>query len=81
MTVVISGDGLTIASIDAVARGAAVRISDDPKVVGRVTKSLQVVQEKIARGEQIYGVTTLFGGMADQYVGPELLADVQRLAV
>jgi phenylalanine ammonia-lyase len=81
MTVVISGEGLTIASIDAVARGAAVRISDDPKVVGRVTKSLKVVQDKIARGEQIYGVTTLFGGMADQYVGPELLADVQRLAV
>jgi phenylalanine ammonia-lyase len=81
MTVLISGDGLTIASIDAVARGAAVRISDDPKVVGRVTKSLQVVKDKIARGEQIYGVTTLFGGMADQYVGPELLADVQRLAV
>jgi phenylalanine ammonia-lyase len=81
MTVVISGAGLTIASIDAVARGEAVRISDDPAVIARVTKSLRVVQEKIARGEQIYGVTTLFGGMADQYVGPDLLADVQRLAV
>lgn len=33
------------------------------------------------KGEQIYGVTTLFGGMADQYVGPELLAEVQRIAL
>jgi phenylalanine ammonia-lyase len=81
MTVEISGTGLTIASIDAVARGETVRISDDPAVLARVAKSQRVVQDKIARGEQIYGVTTLFGGMADQYVGPELLADVQRLAL
>ena len=81
MTVVISGAGLTIASIDAVARGEAVRISDDPAVLARVAKSQRVVLDKIARGEQIYGVTTLFGGMADQYVGPDLLADVQRLAL
>jgi phenylalanine ammonia-lyase len=81
MTVVIRGAGLTIASIDAVARGETVRISDDPAVLARVAKSQRVVQDKIARGEQIYGVTTLFGGMADQYVGPELLADVQRLAL
>ena len=81
MTVTISGAGLTIASIDAVSRGAPVRISDDRAVLERVAKSQRVVTDKIARGEQIYGVTTLFGGMADQYVGPELMADVQRLAV
>lgn len=81
MTVEIKGEGLTIASIDAVARGEAVRISADPAVLARVAKSQRVVQDKIARGEQIYGVTTLFGGMADQYVGPDLLADVQRLAL
>jgi len=81
MTVTISGEGLTITSIDAVARGEPVRISDDPEVLARIARSQRVVQEKIARGEQIYGVTTLFGGMADQYVGPELLGEVQRLAL
>jgi phenylalanine ammonia-lyase len=50
-------------------------------VLARVTASREVLQRKIAKGEQIYGVTTLFGGMADQYVGPELLVDVQRLAL
>ena len=81
MTVTISGTGLTIAQINAVARGEKVRLSTDPAVLARVTASREAVQRKIAKGEQIYGVTTLFGGMADQYVGPELLVDVQRLAL
>ena len=81
MTVIISGAGLTIAQINAVARGEKVRLSAEPAVLARVEASRQAVQRKIAKGEQIYGVTTLFGGMADQYVGPELLVDVQRLAL
>jgi len=81
MTITISGSGLTIADIAAVSRGAQVRLSDAPAVLARVEKSRKVIEQKIARGEQIYGVTTLFGGMADQYVGPDLLADVQKLAL
>jgi phenylalanine ammonia-lyase len=81
MTVTISGSGLTLASIEAVARGEAVRLSNDPAVLARVTKSRDALRRKIASGEQIYGVTTLFGGMADQYPGPQLLADIQRLAL
>jgi len=81
MTVTISGTGLTIAQISAVSRGEQVRLSTDPAVLARVTASREVLQRKIAKGEQIYGVTTLFGGMADRYVGAELLVDVQRLAL
>jgi phenylalanine ammonia-lyase len=81
MTVTISGTGLTIAAISAVSHGEKVRLSTDAAVLARVTASREVLQRKIAKGEQIYGVTTLFGGMADQYVGPELLVDVQRLAL
>ncbi|MEI9852681.1 MAG: aromatic amino acid lyase [Sphingomonas sp.] len=81
MRVVISGEGLTIAQIGAVARGAQVALSDDPAVLARVAKSREQIRGAVARGEQIYGVSTLFGGMADQYVGPELLVDVQRLAL
>ncbi|HEX7113706.1 MAG TPA: aromatic amino acid ammonia-lyase [Steroidobacter sp.] len=81
MTVVIDGSNLTLTSIDAVSRGEAVRLSDAAHVLTRIDRSRQVLQEKIAKGEQIYGVTTLFGGMADHYVGPEHLVDVQRLAL
>jgi phenylalanine ammonia-lyase len=81
VTVIIDGAGLKIAQIAAVSRGEPVRLTADAAVLARVEASRQAVQRKIAKGEQIYGVTTLFGGMADQYVGPELLVDVQRLAL
>ena len=38
MPVTISGSGLTISAIDAVARGAAVELSRDPEVLGRVER-------------------------------------------
>ena len=81
MTVTISGSGLTLASIEAVARGEAARLTDDPAVLGRISKSRDVLRQKIAKGEQIYGVTTLFGGMADQSAGGQFLVDIQRVAL
>ena len=81
MTVIISGADLTLADIAAVARGAKVTLSDDPAVLDRLDRSREVIRRAVAEGQQVYGVTTLFGGMADQYVGPEQLIDVQRLAL
>ncbi len=81
MTIVITGADLTIGQIAAVARGEKVAVTDDPAVLGRVARSRDVIRRAVENGEQIYGVTTLFGGMADKYVGPELLADVQRVAL
>lgn len=81
MTVTITGQDLTIADIRAVALGAKVALTDDPAILARIEKSREIIAGGVERGEQIYGVTTLFGGMADQYVGPDLLADVQRIAV
>ena len=79
--VIISGEGLSIAEIAAVARGEKVALSSDPAVLARLDASRDAIRAAIARGEQIYGVSTLFGGMADQYVGPDQLVDVQRLAL
>jgi phenylalanine ammonia-lyase len=81
MTIFISGEGLTIADIAAVSCGAKVALSTDMAVLDRVERSRRVIQDGVAKGEQIYGVTTLFGGMADQYVGSEMLVDVQKLAL
>ncbi|MDT0508549.1 aromatic amino acid ammonia-lyase [Novosphingobium sp. MMS21-SN21R] len=79
--VIISGEDLTIGDIRRVALGATVKLSDDAEIHRKLTASRDVIRAGIARGEQIYGVTTLFGGMADQYVGPDLLEEVQRLAL
>jgi len=77
----LTGNDLTIADIKAVTCGAKVAISNDPAVLDRIEKSRKVIVDGVARGEQIYGVTTLFGGMADVYVGPDQLQDVQTLAL
>jgi phenylalanine ammonia-lyase len=81
MTVTLSGESLSVSDIAAVARGETVRITDDTGVLHRIARSRDVIREAIARKEQVYGVTTLFGAMADQYVGPELLVEVQRMAL
>jgi phenylalanine ammonia-lyase len=81
MPVTLSGEGLSISDIATVARGAPVQITQDATVLERVARSREVVRAAIARNEQIYGVTTLFGGMADQYIGPDLLRQLQRVAL
>jgi len=81
MAVVISGEGLSIADIRAVALGEKVEITGDKAVLDRVQRSRDVITNNIAKGEQVYGVTTLFGAMADQYVGVDKLIDVQRVAL
>lgn len=77
----LTGNDLTIADIKAVSAGSKVALSEDKVVRERIEKSRKVIQDGVARGEQIYGVTTLFGGMADVYVGPDKLEDVQKLAL
>ncbi|NIV19827.1 MAG: aromatic amino acid lyase, partial [Gammaproteobacteria bacterium] len=81
MAITLSGQGLTIAHIRDVALGAQVALTQDPAVLDRVARSRQVILDGVARGEQIYGVTTLFGGMADQQVGPDQLVELQNLAL
>jgi phenylalanine ammonia-lyase len=81
MTVTISGEGLTISDIVRVARGEDVALSSDSSIIDRVERSRQVIQRAVERGEQIYGVTTLFGAMADQYVSPDRLVELQTLAL
>ncbi len=82
MTITLTGSSLTLADIDAVARGGAkVAISDDPAVRARIEGSRAVIAKAVEKGEEIYGVTTLFGGMADVHVTREQLIDVQRIAL
>ena len=82
MTVTIDGTSLTLSQIDAVARErAGVRISEDPAVRGRMDRARQVVEDAARTGADIYGITTLFGGLAHVRVSPDELRDLQRLAV
>ncbi len=81
MTVTIKGDGLTIADIAAVSRGEKVEITKDSKVIGRVHASRDRMFEAIQDGQQIYGVTTLYGGMANHYVPADRINELQTVAM
>ncbi|GAB4576996.1 MAG: aromatic amino acid ammonia-lyase [Roseibium sp.] len=82
MTITLDGTSLSLAEIDAVARGhAQVAITEDKAVLARVRGSREVIVGALERSEQIYGVTTLFGGMADVHVTRDQLIDVQKIAL
>lgn len=79
--ITIRGDGLTIGDIAAVARGATVRLTDEDVVLARVHASRQRIIDALAAGHQIYGVTTLYGGMADTLVPADKLQELQRVSL
>jgi phenylalanine ammonia-lyase len=79
--ITIRGDGLTIADIAAVAGGATVRLTDEEAVLARVRASRQRIVDALAAGQQIYGVTTLYGGMADTVVPADKLEELQRVSL
>ena len=54
MPVTLSGEGLSISDIAAVARGAPVQITRDATVLARVARSRDVVRTAIERNEQIH---------------------------
>lgn len=77
----ISGEGLTLEQIRAVAMGAPVRLTDDPAVLARIDASVDKVKAAVEAGEPIYGVSTLYGGMADRIVPVERMVELQHMAL
>ncbi len=66
------GSGLSIDGLIEVARRKrSVKLSTDPGVQGRVQNSCTFIQQAVAQGQIIYGVTTGFGGMANVLIPAE----------
>jgi phenylalanine ammonia-lyase len=79
--ITISGSGLTISDIAQVAGGASVRITDDVATLDRIRASCDYIARAIANNQPIYGVTTLFGGMADRSIPKEMASELQKIAI
>jgi histidine ammonia-lyase len=72
----LGGQALTLPEIAAVAlRDTAVEIS--PSARQRVVDSRKVIEDIIARGAVVYGVTTGFGKLADVRIAPDQLRELQ----
>ncbi|KAK1246231.1 hypothetical protein MKX08_000033 [Trichoderma sp. CBMAI-0020] len=62
----IDGASLTVAQVVAVAlHGRPSYISEDATVNGKVQQSVDFLEQELAQGQTVYGVTTGFGGSAD----------------
>jgi histidine ammonia-lyase len=79
-TLEIDGQSLTIADVGRVARSApgyvSLRLSTDAQ--SRVQRARELVERFVQEGRIVYGVTTGFGALKDQLIGPEHILDLQR---
>jgi histidine ammonia-lyase len=73
--VTLTGADLTIADVEAVARGRAM-VRVDAHARRRMEEARAVVERLVAAGEIVYGITTGFGDLAATFVPP---ADARRL--
>jgi histidine ammonia-lyase len=70
------GESLTSADVAAVAAGA--ETSFPPSARERMTAARAVVEDAVASGEVVYGVTTGFGALANVRIDPARAADLQH---
>jgi histidine ammonia-lyase len=76
MVVAVDGRSLTIDSaMDVAERGTAVRVS--AQSLKQMERFRGLLEQKLARGEVVYGVNTGFGSLADKVVRPEHLDELQ----
>ena len=70
------GEALSLDEVVAVARGAEVSFSDPARV--KVDAARKVVEDAVANGLTVYGVTTGFGALADTPIDPSQAAQLQH---
>ena len=80
MPVTITGDTLTIEQVEAVARrGDKVQLHPDARL--RIQRCRAFLEERIARGEVMYGVNTGIGEFSEVALDPARLRDFQRFLI
>ncbi len=77
--VLVCGENLSIHDVVRVARhGAPVQLTNEDEVLRHIHASYEYIINAVAAGVAIYGVTTGFGGMANQVVSHEDAAALQN---
>lgn len=71
----ISGAELQVDDVAAVAHGRVVQL--DPAALPKIKRSRTAVEELVARGEVIYGLTTGFGRFKDKIISPDQVKQLQ----
>jgi histidine ammonia-lyase len=74
---VLTGADLTVADVEAVARGGAAA-ELDPEARGRMDEARAVIDGLVAEGAVVYGVTTGFGDLASTFIAPNQAGRLQE---
>ena len=75
--VVLTGADLTVADVEAVARGGT-SVALDVHARERMQEARDVIESLVAEGAVVYGVTTGFGDLASTFIDPPRLASSRR---
>jgi histidine ammonia-lyase len=76
--VIIDGRTLALADVERVAREPTTSVVLEGNARARMEASRTLIQEKVASGERVYGVTTGFGRLADVAIEPHERAALQH---
>jgi histidine ammonia-lyase len=81
-TLSLDGENLTLEGVATVAyaptEGAAIQVALSDEARKKVRRAQRAVEEFIARGEVVYGVTTGFGAFKDRTIPPDQVQQLQR---
>jgi len=80
MTYIITGSGLTIEDVVAVARHGK-KVSLDPKAIERINKCRAMLENKIKAGEIMYGVNTGIGEFSEVVLNDDQVKDFQKYLI
>jgi histidine ammonia-lyase len=80
MTVVLSGDTLTVEEVVRVARGGE-PVELDPAALERMRETRALVEHVVARGDVVYGLTTGVGARKKVHVAPEEIPAFNRALI
>ena len=73
----LDGDSLSLEDLEAVARDRR-EVALSPSAREAVTRSRRVVDDAVARGDVVYGITTGFGNFASVVIPGDKLAELQQ---
>jgi histidine ammonia-lyase len=74
--VLVGGEGLTIADVVNVARHEA-PVALDPACLTRIADSRKLIEDVVAEGRAVYGVTTGFAALKDRRIPPHAVSELQ----
>lgn len=80
ITVIVDGEHLTIEDVIQVAHAAPgdIHLELAPEARQKVDRARAAVEDFVARGQVIYGITTGFGAFKDRIIPPDALRQLQR---